>query len=179
MKTKFTKAVENGDIENVRLFLSNELMLDPRGDSFHEMLNYATTRLNGLFVADDGNRSEKDPSEWDEDFMFKVKNELDMNFSREKLSYYEKVAKQVLKEKAQEMDAEDARSRNNNSESVNHNQQQTTEEPFDRKKVYTGVTVGGAVLTIVGLCASSTITTILGACAAVGGGYMLYKEERK
>lgn len=179
MKTKFTKAVENGDIENVRLFLSNELMLDPRGDSFHDMLNYATTRLNGLFVADDGNRSEKDPSEWDEDFMFKVKNELDMNFSREKLSYYEKVAKQVLKEKAQEMDAEDARSRNNNSESVNHNQQQTTEEPFDRKKVYTGVTVGGAVLTIVGLCASSTITTILGACAAVGGGYMLYKEERK
>ena len=179
MKTKFTKAVENGDIENVRLFLSNELMLDPRGDSFHEMLNYATTRLNGLFVADDGNRSEKDPSEWDEDFMFKVKNELDMNFSREKLSYYEKVAKQVLKEKAQEMDAEDARSRNNNSESVNHNQQQTTEEPFDRKKVYTGVTVGGAVLTIVGLCASSTITTILGACAAVGGGFMLYKEERK
>ena len=179
MKAKFTKAVENGDIENVRLFLSNELLLDPRGESFHEMLNYATSRLNGLFVADDDNRSEKNPSEWDENFMSKVKNELDMNFSREKLSYYEKVAKQVLKDKAHELDAEDARNRNANMGNANHTQQQTTEEPFDHKKVYTGVTVGGGILTIVGLCASSTVLTILGACAAVGGGYMLYKEERK
>lgn len=179
MKAKFTKAVENGDIDSVRLFLSNELMLDPRGDSFHEMLNYAESRLEGLFVADDGNRSEKDPSEWNEDFMFKVKNELDMNFSREKLSYYESVTKQVLKDKAREMDAEDARRRNTQTENANNNQHQTSEEPVDRKKVYTGVTVGGAVLTIVGLCASSTITTVVGACVAAGGGYMLYKKAKK
>ena len=52
MKDKFIKAVESGDIESVRLFLSNELMLDPRGISFHEMLNFAESKMSNLFDID-------------------------------------------------------------------------------------------------------------------------------
>ena len=116
MKDKFKKAVENGDLSDVRLFLSNELMLDPRGASFHEMLAYAESQLNGLFVPDDGHRSEKDASLWDKDFLYQIKNELDDNFSREKLNYYEQVAKQVLKDKARQLHEEEVKQQQHQSE---------------------------------------------------------------
>ena len=109
MKDKFKKTVESGDIIDVRLFLSNELMLDPRGASFHEMLSYAESQLDGLFVPDNGHRSEKEAALWDKEFLYQIKNELDDNFSREKLNYYVHVAKQVLKDKARLLDEEEAK----------------------------------------------------------------------
>ena len=179
MKDKFKKAVENGDLSDVRLFLSNELMLDPRGASFHEMLAYAESQLNGLFVPDDGHRSEKDASLWDKDFLYQIKNELDDNFSREKLNYYEKVAKQVLKDKARQLHEEEVKQQQHQSE--NQKSEQRIENWFEehKKQVYTGVTVGGAVLTTIGLCVSKVALTTLGVVGIAVGGYMLYKETKK
>ena len=178
MKDKFKKAVESGDISDVRLFLSNELMLDPRGASFHEMLSYAESQLDGLFVPDNGHRSEKEAALWDKDFLYQIKNELDDNFSREKLNYYEQVAKQVLKEKAEQLDAEETR---RGHQSDNQGSEQQADNWFEghKKEVYTGVTVGGAVLTTIGLCVSKVALTTLGVVGLAVGGYMLYKETKK
>lgn len=178
MKEKFKKAVERGDINDVRLFLSNELMLDPRGASFHEMLSYAENRMDGLFEPDNGRMSEKDSTQWDKDFLFQIKNELDDNFSREKLNYYESIAKQVLKEKAEQLDAEEAR---RGHQSDNQGSEQQADNWFEghKKEVYTGVTLGGAVLTTIGLCVSKAALTTLGVVGLVVGGYMLYKETKK
>lgn len=178
MKDKFKKAVESGDISDVRLFLSNELMLDPRGASFHEMLSYAESQLDGLFVPDNGHRSEKESALWDKDFLYQIKNELDDNFSREKLNYYEQVAKQVLKEKAEQLDAEETR---RGHQSDNQGSEQQADNWFEghKKEVYTGVTVGGAVLTTIGLCVSKVALTTLGVVGLAVGGYMLYKETKK
>ena len=44
MKNKYIEAVESGNIVRVRLSLSNELMLDPRGDSF-QIIFYECVRL--------------------------------------------------------------------------------------------------------------------------------------
>lgn len=178
MKEKFKKAVERGDINDVRLFLSNELMLDPRGTSFHEMLSYAENRMDGLFEPDNGRMSEKDSTQWDKDFLFQIKNELDDNFSREKLNYYESVAKQVLKEKAGQLDAEEAR---RGHQSDNQGSEQQADNWFEghKKEVYTGVTIGGAVLTTIGLCVSRAALTTLGVVGLAVGGYMLYKESKK
>lgn len=177
MKDKFKKAVENGDLSDVRLFLSNELMLDPRGASFHEMLSYAESKLGGLFEPDNGRRSEKDAALWDKDFLYQIKNELDDNFSREKLSYYEQVAKQVLKDKAQQLDEEEAKQQQpENRESERFNENWFEEH---KKEVYTGVTIGGAVLATIGLCVSKAALTTLGVVGLAVGGYMLYKETKK
>lgn len=179
MKDKFKKAVENGDLSDVRLFLSNELMLDPRGASFHEMLAYAENQLNRLFVPDNGHRSEKDAALWDKEFLYQIKNELDDNFSREKLNYYEQVAKQVLIDKARQLNEEEIKQQQHQSE--NQDNEQQTENWFEnhKKEVYTGVTVGGAVLTTIGLCVSKAALTTLGVVGLAVGGYMLYKETRK
>lgn len=48
MKAKFIKAVESGDLVSIRLFISNELMLDPRGKSFSEMKSFAESKISNL-----------------------------------------------------------------------------------------------------------------------------------
>lgn len=179
MKEKFKKAVERGDINDVRLFLSNELMLDPRGTSFHEMLSYAENRMDGLFEPDNGRMSEKDSTQWDKDFLYQLKNELDDNFSREKLNYYEQVAKQVLKDKARQLDEEEIKQQQHQSENQEREHQADNWFEGHKKEVYTGVTVGGAVLTTIGLCVSKAALTTLGVVGLAVGGYMLYKETKK
>ena len=49
MKEHFIKAVEDGNVGKVRIALSNELLLDPRGKTFAEMLIYAKEKLPNLF----------------------------------------------------------------------------------------------------------------------------------
>ena len=186
MEDKYVKAVESGNLNRVRLFLSNELMLDPRGNSFHEMLTFAENKLNDLYEMDNGSRNEKDAALWDKDFLFQLKNELDRNFSREKLNYYEQVAKQVLKDKARQLDEEEAKQQQRQE---SHGIEQQTENfgGDHKKQVFAGVTIGGAVLTTIGLCVPKAALTVLGkatltSLGIVGlavGGYMLYKETKK
>ena len=143
------------------------------------MLSYAESQLDGLFVPDNGHRSEKEAVLWDKDFLYQIKNELDDNFSREKLNYYEQVAKQVLKEKARQLDEEEIKQQQHQSE--NQESEHQTDNWFEghKKEVYTGVTVGGAVLTTIGLCVSKAALTTLGVVGLAFGGYMLYKETKK
>ena len=53
MKAEFIKEVESGDLVGVRLSISNELMLDPRGKSFSEMKTFAEAKLTNLYDVDD------------------------------------------------------------------------------------------------------------------------------
>ena len=99
MKAKFIKAVENGDLVSVRLFISNELMLDPRGKSFSEMKKFAESKFSNLYDVDDAKSYTSTETEWNEILLFSIKNDLDNNFSKEKLTIYENVAKHVLKDK--------------------------------------------------------------------------------
>ena len=183
MDAKFIKLVESNNISRVRYCISDELIFDPRGNSFHEMLAYANSKMVNLFEEDDGKRSEKDSSIWDEEFLYQVKNEVDKNFSHEKLDYYEQVAKHVLKDKARQMDEKEDKQR---KQFEDQEFEQQTENWFEhhKKEVYTGVTVGGALLTTIGICVSKNTLTALGKAAlttlgVVGlavGGYLLYKE---
>ena len=81
MKPKFKKVVDAGDLISTRLFLANEMMLDPRGNSFMEMRSYAESSFSNLYDAHDGGAFNMDSATWSEDLLFTVKNELDSNFS--------------------------------------------------------------------------------------------------
>ena len=107
MKPKFKKVVDAGDLITTRLFLANEMMLDPRGNSFMEMRSYAESSFSNLYDAHDGGAFNMDSATWSEDLLFTVKNELDSNFSSERLDYYYELAKNVLKEKAANLNAEE------------------------------------------------------------------------
>jgi len=186
MKTDFIQAVKDKDVLNVRFYLTNELALDPRGVNFHEMLAYAESNLDNLYVADNGIKIEQDLETWDDNFLSRVKTETERNFSRKKLDYYEQVAKQVLKDKAQQMEEAD----DDFQPSKSDTQKQQTNNWFENNKklVCSGITIGGAVLTTIGLCVSKeddiatfakVAVTSLGIAGLVAGGYMLFKELKK
>lgn len=182
MNPKFIKLVEEGNIIRVRLSLSNELLLDPRGDSFCKMKRFAESQLTNLYEPDNGITYNKSEPEWDKDFLFQVKNDLDNNFSESLLLIYERVAKQVLKEKAIQLEYE---------ETAETQPCRTYREEKSRnyKTVAYTTTAAGATVAIAGMSLSkATLTSLglsrmflcsLGLVGVVIGGVLLYKELKK
>ena len=181
MKAKFKKAVDNGDLVTARLFLTNELMLDPRGKSFNEMRSYAESTFPNLYEIHNGDSFEIDSDKWGEDLLFSVKNNLDSNFSKERLEYYYKVAQLVLKDKAANLDAEEQRAYHNQKSTSSHNETDLGSS-YPRKEIYRGVTFGGTAAAVAGIFIEKTAiawaVSSLGIVSAVIGGYMLYKESK-
>ena len=171
MNPKFIKLVEEGNLIRVRLSLSNELLLDPRGDSFRKMKLFAESQLPDLYEPDNGTSYNKPEYEWDKEFLLQVKNDLDNNFSESQLLVYERVAKEVLKEKAIHLEQEEA------AEVQPYNDE--GEETINYKKVYTGVTITGAAVAVTGLVLSRMALASLGLAGVVIGGVLLYKESQK
>lgn len=178
MKAKFIKAVESGDLVSVRLFITNELMLDPRGKSFAEMKSYAEAKLSNLYDVDDAKSYPSSETDWNEELMFSILNDLDSNYSKEKLAVYEKVAKYVLKEKAELLDKEEAtRSARMNATTDNANADRTQKK--SNKQLYTGITICGAAIAVTGFCLSRMALASLGVAGLVIGGILLYNDTKK
>ena len=177
MKQEYIQAVNAGNVGKVRIALSNELLLDPRGRTFTEMLTYAKNNLPNLFVANkDSNYSVPPKEDWDEEFLFEVKNDLDSNFSIEKLAFYQAVIEVVGKAKADELDEAERRP------VVTDTDLKSAESSQHRgkiKPVSVTVSTGGAILTIVGICAGKTLLSIIGGAVLVGGVLLMLNDTRK
>lgn len=176
MKQKFIKSVKSGDVRKVRLSLSNELLLDPRGKAFAEMLNYAKANLSNLFEENREARYEVLPKkQWDENFLFTVKSDLDSNFSVEKLAFYQAVIEIVGKDKMASLDEEEKNAKMQKSSS----HQPREKAKRSKKTVSMSVATGGAVLTIVGLCVGKTLLTLVGGAVLIGGVLITINDSRK
>lgn len=178
MKVKFIKAVESGDLVSVRLFIANELMLDPRGKSFMEMKNFAEAKFDNLYDPDNAKSYSSVKTDWNEELLFSIKNDLDDNFSKEKLAVYESVAKYVLKDKAEELDKEEA-SRSARTTTTSNSENTGRTQRRNNKKLYTYITVGGAAIAVTGLCLSRVALASLGLAGVVIGGILLYNDAKK
>ena len=177
MKVKFIKAVESGDLVSVRLFIANELMLDPRGKSFTEMKNFAEAKFDNLYDPDNAKSYSSVKTDWNEELLFSIKNDLDDNFSKEKLAVYESVAKYVLKDKAEELDKEEA-SRSARTTTTSNSENTGRSQRRNNKNLYTCITVGGAAIAVTGLCLSRVALASLGLAGVVIGGILLYNDAR-
>ena len=106
MKTGFTEAVNSHELAKVRMMLCNELLLDPRGNTFSEMLAYAKDNLHDLFEENKESNYEIpiDKSQWDSVLLSKVKRDLNSNFSVEKLALFQEIAMWVGREKANNLE---------------------------------------------------------------------------
>lgn len=178
MKVKFIKAVENRDLVSVRLFIANELMLDPRGKSFAEMKNFAEAKFDNLYDPDNAKSYSSVKTDWNEELLFSIKNDLDDNFSKEKLAIYESVAKYVLKDKAEELDKEEA-SRYASTITTYNSENTGRTQRRSNKKLSTCITVGGAAIAVTGLCLSRVALASLGLAGVVIGGILLYNDAKK
>lgn len=99
MKKELIDAIESNDIITVRLIISNELLLNPKGDTYREMKEYAEANVPELYETHDGGSLYIDESNLSIDTLVQIKNNLDSNFSHERITVYENVAKIVLRKK--------------------------------------------------------------------------------
>lgn len=205
MKQKFIDAVHEHNLTKVRMMLADELLLDPRGASFSEMLEYAKTNLVDLFepnkesdyiISDDRNT-------WNMEFLSRVKQDLITNFSVEKLAFFQEIAMEVGKDKAKALTEEENGDRihssrtshlngssydNESSLGSNDNEHgdihgNRWDDMTSKRTLGTISLCGGAALTIVGICVegcvAQTLLCLAGGAAVVGGIVLLTKDNKK
>ncbi len=170
MKKQFLDAVYGQDLMSVRLFLSNELLLDPRGKSFDEMLEYAEDHCTNLYeICNSDFKVMNDSNDWDQQYLNELKNEVDTHFIRSLLMHYKEVVLFVLKDKAEALNKQEQEARNNVKDST---------EIY--KKIACGtLLVGGVALTITGLYLTKSMMIKLGAASIIAGGFCVYKIINK
>lgn len=207
MKQKYIDAVTDCNLVKVRIMLADELLLDPRGKTFKEMLAYAKQNLPNLF--EDNKEANfvisPDRSTWDIDLVSEIKQDLISNFSVEKLALFQEVAMEVGKEKAKALADEEDRmrsgigatsntrrssntggssfdsdrgtSRREDTRNTNRNGRRQT---TDKRTMGTISLCGGAALAIVGVCVKGCVAQTL-LClvggAAVVGGIVLLSKD--
>lgn len=176
MKATFKKTVDSRDLEGVRLSLSNEMMLDPRGESFIEMRQYAETMLPQLYDAHNGENLDMNQDNWNEDLLFSTKNDLDNNFSKERLDYYFDMAKIVLKENADKLNREQKAVVQNKDP---HTYRSSSNADVKANPLYVGAAIGGLIVGGSGLILGKTVITVVGLAAAAISGGILYNESKK
>ena len=182
MNSAFISDVESGNLDMVRLSLSNELLLDPRGESYREMLKYASQNLPELFEPESRLPPFQYPpkEQWDNNYLNNVKNELDLNFSQEKLKHYEEVVDFVLKSKKQGLERQESPDDNGKGEkdkSLESNMGTNTSNHSDRnttRNIF--VTLSGGALALLAAYAPKSLLVSLGVIGAVTGGILLVKD---
>lgn len=196
MKQEFINAVNNHDLPRVRMMLSNELLFDPRGKTFSEMLQYAKDNLADLFEENEASDYEipTDESLWTNELVSRVKRDLNTNFSVEKLALFEKMAMATGKDKASELNrkdeearkkAEEARKAKEKKAEESHGtntRRRTTSSCTSQKAtktVGTIVTVSGAALLVTGLCLGKTVLSVSAGVLAVGGIVLMAVSKNK
>ncbi len=173
METRFKQTVDSGDLVGTRISLANEMMLDPRGESFREMRAYAESVFPNLYEVHNGAVLEKDRNKWNEDLLFNTRNDLDDNFSRERLDHYYNMAQVVLETKGQGLEKKRTRSPHDNKRPQN-----TGKSIKGNAPLYLGLTVGGLVLGGSGLVLGRVALATIGLIGAAIGGGLLYKNSK-
>lgn len=175
MKQKFKKSVDSGDLEGTRLSLANEMMLDPRGESFIEMREYAESSLPQLYDVHNGEHLDMNQDNWDETLLFSTKNALDNNFSKERLDFYYDLAKVVLKDKAAKLNQE----QKENAQYEEADSYSSTSNGDNKgNPLYIGATICGLVIGGAGLLMGKAVIATIGLVGAAIGGGLLYNENK-
>lgn len=176
MKAQFKQMVESGDIEGIRISLANEMMLDPRGESFKEMQAYAESLFSDLYDPHDGKELDENQANWTEELLFSTKNDLDNNYSKERLEYYYVLAQVVLRDKAERLLKKDRRCQSQPSKMSDktNNDNHAYSTP-----ILMGLAVGGLLLGGTGLIIGRSIIAAIGLTSAVVSGGILYKNYHK
>lgn len=206
MKQRYIDAVTGRNLVKVRIMLADELLLDPRGNTFKEMLAYAKQNLPNLF--EDNKEANfvisPDRSTWDIDLVSEIKQDLISNFSVEKLALFQEVAMEIGKNKAKALAEEENRERSrlggtsntrrttsstggsssdrNKSDDTSDTNRNGRRQATDKHTMGTISLCGGAALTIVGVCVEGVAQTLLclvGGAAVVVGGIVLLSESKK
>ncbi len=96
---EFKLAILVNNSRQIRIMLTDSLILDPTFDRFDEMLSYAERQLPDIIVPFDGENLENDISKWNRELMDRESVQLVDNFSKKRIEHLKKVITQVMASK--------------------------------------------------------------------------------
>lgn len=166
MKKEFIDAIESNDIITARLIISNELLLNPKGDTYREMKEYAEANVPELYEVHDGGQLDFDEDSLSVDLLVQIKNELDSNFSRERIAVYEHVAGIVLREKIE------------SEEPAEKPVQEECENDGRENKLFGAAVATGLAAMAYGIIKDSPLTILSGVAVAAYSGAKLYNNKK-
>ena len=85
LTSEFKDAVQNQNKVRVRIMLKDSLLLDPSGDNFQQMLDYAKVQMLSLMDEHDGEVF-KTADQWDETYLNEQMVAVVNNFSEDRLA---------------------------------------------------------------------------------------------
>lgn len=91
----FKNAVNNEDIDLVKIMLKDSLIIDPTGKSFDELLMYAQSNLNNILEQHNDEELNYDRKVWTKEFLNGEMVKLVYNFSSERIEFLKEVCKVV------------------------------------------------------------------------------------
>ena len=161
--TEFKEAVQMGKKLRVRIMLKDSLLVDPTAVQFEELETYALNHFDDLYMDHDGEILDYDVISWNIDYLNQEMVTVVNNFSHERIDLLKCIVRHLFKEKVIKIQEE----RNSAGK----------EQNYTYKQIGTGVTVGGAVLTVVGICTSQTVLTVGGVVIAVAGAALIMSDK--
>lgn len=159
----FTQAVQDKKIIRIRIMLKDSLLIDPTSLSFDEMEKYALESGINLYDNHDGESLNYNLDSWNENFLNIQMVKVVSNFSKERIELLKMMVKHLYKSRVDTI---------NNEKTV-----VKEKRPITRKQVGTGVAIGGAALTVAGICASQTALTIGGIVVAAAGVALIITDK--
>ena len=169
----FLDSVNEQDLVRVRLVLGNMVIYNPCSGSLRDMLQLAMDSFPSLFETHDNKPLDRDVANWTVDLLYSVHIDLDNNFSKERWDYILELCKYVSKERIEALEMEELQ-----NEAEDKLRMEKEQSKARMKQVYTGVTLGSAVMVVAGLCFSKASLTVLGAAGVLIGGVLLYSKSR-
>ena len=186
----FRKAVNSGDVMQVRIMMKDSLLIDTSFNESEEMERVAGS-MRGLYDSHDDSTFEENSSKWNEDYLDMQMVKLISNFSKERISHIKNVVRHlypVTTNKQQHNEERRNSYTNNNKNTYYTNSNRNTSSTNSNKisyiekkkqdeekglilgvKAATGAIAGGVVGGIVASALSATVLTGVVIGAAVGG----------
>lgn len=177
----FKKAVEDKNIQRVRMLLKNSLTTDLTFNQFQEMLDYCIHRLPEIIEKHDGERFDMNKTNWNKTYASNLKVDLMDNFSIERIAHIKEVQKYVYKDKILE-------NQQNKQKSTNHqNSRPSTGTHTSSEQlgsIIAALGIGAATLvfsvikgySIVTIASTTTAAAVVTYCVVGGVKYYLVKN---
>lgn len=158
----FKKAVDDKKMRLVRIMLKDSMVLDPTFREFNALIDYAEKNLPALYEEHDGEIFQSDISAWNKDVLNGQMVHVVDNFSKERLAFLRQICKHIYVQRIQAIERE-----------ITEEQRQR----LRKRKIATGMMVGGAVVAVAGAVAVEPIIAAAGVTIAVVGGVAYYKNR--
>lgn len=160
---EFRQAVQNKDTRMVRIMLKDSLVVDPTFVEFKQMNALAESSIEDLYDKHDDDTLKYDTAQWTKDYMDDQMVQVVYNFSKERIDLLKKICRHLYGQRAGQIEKQ----RNTSSAKVE----------ISKKKLGTGLVVGGAVATVVGIAAAETAIAATGVAIGVVGGILILNDK--